>query len=210
VDRRRFLAGSVCLLAAPLAAEAQPAGKVYRIGWLSLSTPAGNADLLAGFREGLQNAGYTEGKSITIELRFADGQAERLSSLALELVGLAVDEIVVTSSQVAAAAKRATATIPIVMISVGDPVGVGLIASLARPGGNITGVSTAQQDFAAKWLQLLHEVAPKASRIGYLEDLNPDAPVTQIFLKAILAAGRTLGVSVQTFSVIRPDDVQSS
>ena len=208
ISRRAFLRTATGgLVAATGAAEAQPPRKIPRIGWLGLTTAAGNADFLAGFREGLQQAGHAEGVSFAIEFRFADGRADRLPGLALELVGLPADAIVVTSSQAAAAAKQATATIPIVMVSVGDPVGVGLIASLARPGGNITGVSTAHEDFAAKWLQLLREVVPKASRIGYLEDLSPNAPITQIFLKAILAAGRTLGVSVQTFSVTKPDDV---
>ena len=207
ISRRAFLWAICGGFLAPLAAEAQPARKVPRIGWLGVPTAAGNADFLAGFREGLQQAGHAEGKSIAIEFRFADGRAERLPGLALELVGLPADAIVVTSAQAAAAAKRATVTIPIVMVSVGDPVGVGLIGSLARPGGNITGVSTAHEDFAAKWLQLLHEAVPKASRFGYLEDLGPNSPITQIFLKEILAAGRTLGVSVQTFSVPTPDDV---
>ena len=209
MDRRAFLAGTgSLLLAAPLTARAQPARKVPRIGWLSLSTAAGNADILAGFREGLQQVGYTEGKSITIEYRFADGRFERVSNLAVELVDLRVDAIVVTGSQAAAAAKQATATIPIVMVSVGDPVGMGFVASLAKPGGNITGLSAAHGDISVKWLELLREVVPKASRIGYLEDLSPNTPITQIFLRRILAAGRSLGVSVQAFSVTRPDDVE--
>ena len=209
MDRRAFLSTVTGgLLAAPLAAEAQPLRKIPRIGWLSLSTQAGNADILAGFREGLQQAGYTEGKNITIEYRFADGRAERLSSLAAELVGLPVDAIVVTGSQATAAAKQATTTIPIVMVSVGDPVGLGFVASLARPGGNITGVSAAHGDIAAKWLELLREVVPRASRIAYLDDFSPNTPITQIFLKQILVAGRSLGVSVQSFSVTKPDDIE--
>jgi putative tryptophan/tyrosine transport system substrate-binding protein len=210
MDRRAFLAGTgAVLLAAPLAAEGQQARKLAQIGWLGLTTRAGNTDLLSGFREGLQHAGYAEGKNIAIELRFADGRAERLPGLAAELVDLPADVIVVTSSQAAAAAKRATMTIPIVMMSVGAAADLGLIASLARPGGNITGVASAHQDFAAKWLQLLYEAVPKAARIGYLEDLSSNAPVTQILLKEILVAGRTLGVSVQTFSVPTPDAVAS-
>ena len=137
------------LLVAPLAADAQQAGKVPRIGWLGLPGQAGNADIIGGFREGLRQLGYTEGKNITIEYRFADGRAERLSNLAVELVGLHVDAIVVTGSQAATAAKHATATIPIVMVSVGDPVAIGLIASLAKPGGNVTGLSAAHGDISA-------------------------------------------------------------
>jgi putative ABC transport system substrate-binding protein len=209
INRRTFLAGTgAVLLAAPLAAEAQPAGKVWRIGWLSLVTAAGNADLLVGFREGLEKAGYTGSKSVAIEFRFADGLAERLPGLAVDLVRLPVDVILVTGSKAAAAAKQATTTIPIVMVSVGDPVGVGFVASLARPGGNITGVSAEQGDIAAKWLQLLHEMVPRVSRFGYLDDLGPDAPVTRIYLKELLAADRALGVSVQAFSVTKPADVK--
>lgn len=206
MDRRAFIAAVAGgLLGAPLSALAQPARGASRIGWLSLSTAAGNADLVGGFREGLQQTDRTEGKTLTIEYRFADGQAERLPNLAVELIGLPVDAIVVTGSQAAVAAKQATATIPIVMAGVGDPVGMGLIASLARPGGNVTGLSAAHGDISAKWLELLREVVPRASRIGYLDDL--ESPVSQIFLRHILAAGRTLGVSVHAFSVTKPNDV---
>jgi putative ABC transport system substrate-binding protein len=209
MDRRAFLATAAgALLTAPLVAEAQPATKVWRIAWLTLAAPAGNADLIGGFGDGLRQLGYKEGTNITIEYRFAEGRAERLSNLAVELVNLHVDAIVVTGSQAAAAAKHATTTIPIVMAGVGDPVGIGLITSLAKPGGNITGLSMAHGDISAKWLELLREVVPRASRIGYLEDLSPNTPITQIFLRQILAAGRSLGVSVQAFSVARPDDVE--
>jgi len=206
VHRRTFLrtvAGS--LLIAPLAAEAQPAGKVYRIGWLGLPGQDANADLVAGFREGLRELGYTEGRNLIIEYRFADGHSERLAPMAAELVGLPVNAIVATSAQAAIAAKRTTATIPIVMVTVGDPVSTGLIASLAKPGGNVTGVSSAHEDFAAKLLGLLREVVPGASRLGYLDDL--DSPVARIFWRNIQLAGRTLGVSVQAFSVTKPDAV---
>ena len=206
MHRRTFLrtvAGS--LLIAPLAAEAQPAGKVYRIGWLGLPGQDANADLVAGFREGLRELGYTEGRNLIIEYRFADGHSERLAPMAAELVGLPVNAIVATSAQAAIAAKRTTATIPIVMVTVGDPVSTGLIASLAKPGGNVTGVSSAHEDFAAKLLGLLREVVPGASRLGYLDDL--DSPVARIFWRNIQLAGRTLGVSVQAFSVTKPDAV---
>jgi putative ABC transport system substrate-binding protein len=199
--------GSVAggLLAAPLAAEAQPAGKVYRIGWLGLPGQDANADLVAGFREGLRELGYTEGRNLIIEYRFADGHSERLAPMAAELVGLPVNAIVATSAQATIAAKRATATIPIVMVTVGDPVSTGLIASLAKPGGNVTGVSSAHEDFAAKLLGLLREVVPGASRLGYLDDL--DSPVARILWRHMQLAGRTLGVSVQAFSVTKPDAI---
>ena len=205
MHRRTFLRTVAGLLIAPLAAEAQPAGKVYRIGWLGLPGQDANADLVAGFREGLRELGYTEGKNLIIEYRFADGHSERLAPMAAELVGLPVNAIVATSAQAAIAAKRTTATIPIVMVTVGDPVSTGLIASLAKPGGNVTGVSSAHEDFAAKLLGLLREVVPGASRLGYLDDL--DSPVARIFWRNIQLAGRTLGVSVQAFSVTKPDAV---
>ena len=195
------------LIALSLTAHAQPTNKVARIGWLGAPGRAANADFIGGFRDGLRQLGYTEGKDISIEYRFADGRMERLPSLTLELVNLHVDAIVVTSSQAATAAKRATTTIPIVMVSVGDPVGAGLVASLARPGGNITGISSAHGDFAAKWLDLLQEVVPKASRIAYLED--PNTPLSQIFFREILGAGRSRGVSVQVFAVSHPDEVEA-
>ena len=196
---------TLALLAASIAVNAQQTG-IPRIGWLGLPSQAANADLVAGFREGLRELGYTEGKNLTIEYRFAEGQVERLAHLAVELVGLPVNAIVVTSAQAAIAVKRATATIPIVLVTVADPVGIGLIASLAKPGGNVTGVSSAHEDISAKWLGLLREVVPRASQIGYLDDLN--SPTVQILLKHIQAAGRTLGVSVQVFSVTKPDDVE--
>lgn len=197
---------ALALLAAPPVAEAQPAKKVPRVGWLGLPRQAANADIIGAFREGLRQLGHTEGQDIAIEYRFADGRAERLSSLAVELVNLDVDAIVVIGSQAATAAKQATTTIPIVMVSVGDPVGTGLVTSLAKPGGNITGLSAGHGDISAKWLELLREVVPRASRFGYLDD--PNSPMAPIFLRQILGAARTLGVSVQVFPVTKPDDVE--
>jgi putative ABC transport system substrate-binding protein len=165
-----ILSLSVVLVAVSFAARAQTMSKMPRIGWLGAPNAAGNADQIQGFRGGLRALGYAEGKDIFVEYRFADGRVERLPSLALELVHLNVDAIVVTGSQAATAAKQATGTIPIVMVGVGDPVAIGLVASLAKPGGNMTGVSAAHGDFSAKWLELLLEVVPKASSIGYLDD----------------------------------------
>jgi len=212
MDRREFIGAFVGLIAGShliaVSVQAQQATKVSRIGWLGLPGQASNADFIEGFRDGLRQIGYTEGKNITIEYRFADGLIDRLPGLAAELVRLQVDAIVVSGSQAASAAKQATATIPIVMVSVGDLVGIGLVASLAKPGGNITGLSAAHGDISVKWFQLLREVVPKASRIAYLDDFSPDAPATQIYLKRVLAAGRTTGVPVQAFSVTKPVDVE--
>ena len=195
----------VAVLAASLSVQAEQAKKTPRIGWLAPTGPSGAADVVAGFRLGLRQHGYTEGNDVHLEYRFADGRAERLPSLALELVKLPVDVIVAGGSQAATAAKQATTTIPIVMVSVGDPVGAGLVASLAKPGGNVTGVSAAHGDIAAKWLELLRQVVPKASHVGYLDD--PNTPLSQIFFREILGAGRSLGVSVQVFAANTPDDV---
>jgi putative ABC transport system substrate-binding protein len=209
IGRRTALALglSVALLSASLGVEAQPARKMPRIGWLGVPGQAGNADFIRGFRDGLRQLGYEEGKDINLEYRFADGRAERLPTLALELVNLHVDAIVVIGGQAATAAKHATTTIPIVMVSVGDPVETGLVASLAKPGGNVTGLSAAHGDMAAKWLDLLREVVPKASRFGYLED--PNTPMSQILFREILGAGRIRGVSVQVFAVNTPDEVET-
>ena len=198
---------SLALVAASLTAEAQPAGRPPRIGFLGAPGKAGNADFIDGLVQGLRQLGYTEGKSITIEYRFAEGHTERLPKLALELVSLRVDAIVVIGSQAATAARQATRTIPIVMVSVGDPVGVGLVSSLAKPGGNVTGLSAAHGDIAARWLGLLREAVPMASRFGYLDD--PNSPMSPIFLREVLNAGRKLGVSVTFFPVLKTDDVEA-
>lgn len=204
--RREFIVavGGV-LVGGPQFALAQPAPKMVRIGWLSLAAPAGNEDYLAGFRRGLQQLGYVEGRNLAIEYRFASGFTDRLETQAAELAKLGVSAIVVAGSQAAEAAKRATATIPIVMAGVGDPVGVGLVASLNRPGGNVTGLSFAHADTAAKWLELLHDVAPKATRFAYLEDVS--ATIAKIFVREIERAAQSLGVSLKVYAVTRPDEV---
>jgi putative ABC transport system substrate-binding protein len=142
MKRRAFLGTLAgCLLAAPLAAEAQQAGKVPRIGYLGLTSPSDRPPLLDAFRQGLRELGWVEGQNIVIDYRFAEGRFDRLPALAAELVRLKVDIIVSGGTQGVTAAKNATEAIPIVMITVRDPIGTGLIASLARPGGNVTGMS---------------------------------------------------------------------
>src|SRR5262249_44253888 len=140
MDRRAFIATAAALLAAPLAAEAQP-GKMYRIGYLSIAPAAAAAHLREAFRDGLRERGYVEGQNLILEFRSAEGQAARLPGLARELAGLPVDVLVVWTMLAAQAAKQATTTIPIVVPIVGDPVECGLVASLARPGGNLTGMA---------------------------------------------------------------------
>jgi putative ABC transport system substrate-binding protein len=148
--------------------EAQQPGKVFRIGYLDASTASGMAVLVDAFRQELSKLGWIEGKNITIEYRFAEQKNERLPELAVELVGLKVDLIVVGGTPEALAAKKATTTIPIVMASVADPVGEGLVASLARPGTNVTGLSTLATELNTKRLEILKDTVPKLGRVGLL------------------------------------------
>jgi putative ABC transport system substrate-binding protein len=156
-------------------AEAQQTGKIFRIGFLDGSTASGIAVLVKAFLQELGKLGWIEGKNITIEYRFADQKNERLPELAGDLVRLKVDLIVVSGTVVALAAKSATTTIPIVMASGGDPVGAGLVASLARPGGNVTGFSTLSPDLNTKRLEILKDAVPKLTRVGLLR--QPEASI---------------------------------
>ena len=204
IGRRAFLAGSLSLVAAPRASEAQQAGRVYRIGYLSPSSPSDPESLaspfgergLAAFRQGLRDLGYVEGQNFAIEGRWAEGKFERLPNLAAELVRLKVDVIVSVVTQATLAAKNATRTIPIVLVAAGDPVGSGLIASLARPGGNVTGPSAMYADLAGKQLELLKETVPRVSRVAVL--WNPANAAWQAqMLKATQVAAPALGLRVQ-------------
>jgi putative ABC transport system substrate-binding protein len=186
------------LLVAPPTAEAPPAGMIPRVGALVLGLPDRGLD---PFRQGLQDLGYVEGKNILIEERFAEGKAERLPALAAELVGLKVDVIVAYAFQAARAAKQATQTIPIVMVSVGrDPVAAGLVESLARPGGNVTGLVDLGTELHGKRLELLKEVVPLGSRVAVLVDA---AALGQRLLQMHEAepAARALGWTVQAWEV---------
>jgi putative tryptophan/tyrosine transport system substrate-binding protein len=207
MDRRRFLLTSLAgAFAAPVGAEAQRVGKVYRIGYLAVTAPTrGTLPLWEAFQEGLREAGYVDGQNIVIERRYSEGKAERFPDLASEFVRLQVDVIVVTSTPAAKAAKQATGTIPIVMVNVGDPVGSGLIASLARPGGNVTGLSS-QSEYGGKALQLLYEVAPGASRIAVLWD--PSNPPHLRTLKDVEASAQALRVEVRPYPVRTFDELE--
>src|SRR5499433_3953913 len=162
------LSFGVMLLAFCLSVDAQQPGKIFRIGYLENSTASGSAVLLDAFRQELSKLGWIEEKNITIEYRFAEQKNERLPELAADLVRLKVDLIVVTSSGPALAAKKATTTIPIVMTTSADPVGEGLVASLARPGGNVTGLSTLAAELNTKRLEILKDAVPKLARVGLL------------------------------------------
>ena len=154
-------------------AEAQQPGKIFRIGFLDQSTASGSAVLVEAFRQELSKLGWIEGKNIAIEYRFAEQKPERLPELAAELVRLKVDLIVVSGGPTALAAKKATTTIPIVMTSAADPVGAGLVASLARPGGNVTGLSGLAPELNTKRLEILKDAIPKLARVGLLR--QPEA-----------------------------------
>jgi putative ABC transport system substrate-binding protein len=156
------------LFALYLPVEAQRPTKIFRIGFLDPSTASGSAVLVDAFRHELNKLGWIEGKNITVEYRFAEQKLERLPDLAADLVRLKVDLIVVTGTPQALAAKKATTTLPIVMANVGDPVGAGLVASLARPGGNITGLSNLGTELNTKRLEILKDAVPKLARVGLL------------------------------------------
>lgn len=192
---------ALALLAAFSAAEAQQPGKVPRIGYLSLASDTGIArDYLAAFRDGLRALGHVDGANIVIEPRHADGRRERLPELAGELIRLKVDVLVTFGS--ASAAKQATNTVPIVFIVEPDPVGTGLVASLAHPGGNITGISDSHADLVPKRLELLKEVVPRATRVGVL--LNPANHNAPSQLKTAQDAGPALGLTVVPVEVKGP------
>jgi putative ABC transport system substrate-binding protein len=190
---------ALSLILAPLAAEAQPAGKIARIGILRAGSPPD--PYVEAFRQGLRELGYVEGRNISIEYRWTDGKDERLPGLAADLVRLKVD-VIVASASAALAAKHATTAIPIVMPVTTDPIGAGLVASLARPGGNVTGLATLTEEMAGKWLELVREALPRVSRVAALWD--PATSAGQ--LRASEVAARSLGVRLQTLTVRRPDD----
>jgi putative ABC transport system substrate-binding protein len=209
MDRRAFigtLAGG--LLAAPLAAEAQPAGKVRRIGYFDAASSSTNPDLTDAFRDQMRQLGYVEGKNLVIEYRWADGKYDRLPDLAADLVGLRVDVIVTVGDPVILAAKEATTTIPIVMASVGDPVGRGFVASLARPGGNITGVSNLAVALSGKWLEILREAVPRLSQVAILRNgANPTHPLFWIEADKV---AKGLGLKLQSSEVRTPEDIDTA
>jgi putative ABC transport system substrate-binding protein len=205
--RALVLVVALALFVMPSAVPAQPAEKVYRIGYLTIgSAPASGTYTppLEGFRQQLRELGWVEGRNIVIEYRFADGRAERLPPLAAELVRLKVDLIYANPTPAALAAKKATSTIPIVGTSLTEPVAVGLVSSLARPGGNVTGVSYAfDMNIFGKQLELLKDVAPKARRVAVLADPT-SGPTYPRMLEATTTAGKSLGLDLQVLEVRQP------
>ena len=195
---------AVLLLAAPLSASAQQPGKVYRIGMLETIAASLNAANLQAFRQELRALGYVEGQNLAIEYRSAEGKAERFPELAAELVRLQVDLVVTRGTPAAIAAKKATATMPIVMAASGDPIGAGLVPNLARPGGNVTGLSSVMTELAGKRLELLREVFPTFSRVALL--WNPTNPAARNDWREADAAARALGVMPSSLEVRKSED----
>ena len=211
MERRSFIsAATLSLLAAPLAAEAQPAGKVPRIGFLVAASASDSAYArwIETFRQGLRDLGYVEGRNIVIEYRYAGEKYERLPGLAAELVRLKVDVIVSHGTPGPLAAKQVTSAIPIVMTSAGDPVASGLVSSLARPGGNVTGLSLMVPELGGKRLQLLKEILPGLSRVAVL--WNAANPYASLVVREMEATATTLGVQLQSLVVRGPDDFEGA
>ena len=205
MKRREFITLLGGAAAWPLAARAQQAGKIHKVGYLSPSLPSVYSPLLF---DDLRELGWFEGKNVTFEYRFAENRLERLPELAAELVRLNVDVIVAVGTLGPLAAKRATTTIPIVMLSAGDPLGTGLVDSLARPGGNVTGMSLMVPDLGGKRLELLKELLPRLSRVAVL--WNAANPYPAIVFKETQAAGRKLGIEVHSLEVRGPDDLDGA
>jgi putative ABC transport system substrate-binding protein len=207
--RREFilLTGSAALCS--FSADAQQAGRVTRIGYLGVTSPSDRPPLLDTFRQRLRQLGWIEGHNIVIDYRFAEGRLDRLPELAAELVRLNVDVIVSLGTQGVTAARNATKTIPIVMIGVRDPVGIGLIASLARPGGNVTGVSgSAGLEIVAKQLELLKETVPEIRHVAILS--NPANAYHQLAINELNVAAQSLGVQLQLLEAQGPNEFDSA
>ena len=205
MDRRTFLCGlTLGSLASPLAAEAQSAGKVPLIGYVGNSSPSLEPRLLGAFRDGLRNLGYVEGQNIRIEYRWAEGRYERFPDFMAELVRLRVEVIVVAGTPATLAARRATNAIPIVMAVIGDALETGVVPSLARPGGNVTGLSTVVPELEGKRLELLKQALPKLSRLAVLA--NPANPFVAVAWRQTQRAAETLHIKLQRVDVRQPEE----
>jgi putative ABC transport system substrate-binding protein len=195
------------LLLTAVPARAQQTGKVTRIGFLIASSPAAMAPRMDAFRQGLREIGYVEGKNIIIERRHAEGKSDRLPALAAELVSLKVDVIVTSGPTATRPAKGATSTIPIVMTFDDDPIGSGFVASLARPGGNITGLSTLSPEISGKQLELLKEIVPRLGRVAVFGTSTREGTAQN--LKGMELAAAAFGVKLQNVDVLDPKDIET-
>jgi putative ABC transport system substrate-binding protein len=208
VLRRSFLLGTASLAAAPLAAWAQPPGKAMRIGRLSPLSAETDKPFMDSFRQALEGLGWVEGRTFTLVSRFAEGQPDRLPALAAALVQDGVDLILVGSNPGALAARNATHTVPIVMVTTGDPIGGGIVTSLAHPGGNLTGVTALGGALSAKRLEALKGAVPGVQRVAVL--VNPVAPYTEPFLKEREAAARDLRLKLQVLEARTRDELSAA
>ncbi len=203
IRQARLIAAALALLTAPLAAEAQPTGKVYRIGWLS--TRLGVDAYVDAFRESLRELGYREGENLMIDFWFAGGKAERVGPLVAELVALKPNVIVANGNQVITAAKAATSTIPIVAPWMLDPAGTGLVVSLARPGGNLTGLTfDISPEQGAKRLELLKEVLPNVSQVAII--WNPNLPGSEGYWRELRKLAPAMNLTLRSVEVRGPGD----
>ena len=205
IGRRELLAALGGVAAWPLASRAQQPAKVPTIGFLVAGTPSSHRQWVAAFVQRLRELGWIEGRTVAIEYRYGEGRSGRFAEIAAEFVALKVDVIVTSATVPALAAKQATSTIPIVVAAANDPVGTGLVASLARPGGNVTGFSLQVTDLAGKRLELLREILPTLRRLGILADtVNPGAVLE---MHEVQAMALTLGMEVAAPDVQRPEDI---
>jgi putative ABC transport system substrate-binding protein len=206
MKRRDFIILLGGATAWPLVARAQ--GRIPRVGFMGNSTAALEVNLVDSFREGLRELGYEEGRNIAIEYRWADGRYERFAALVAELIAAKVDVIVTAGTPAALAVKKATSTVPLVMVAVGDPVGTGLVPSLARPDGNLTGLSSVAPDLEGKRLELLREIVPSVSRIAvFINSVNPFHATS---MRQAQSAGKTLGIKVQQYDIRKSEDLDGA
>jgi putative ABC transport system substrate-binding protein len=203
--RREFIALLGGAAAWPVVARAQQPGKLPTIGFLGSTTLLAESQRLAAFVHRLRELGWIEGRNVAIEVRWAEGRTERFAGIAAELVRLKVDVILTHNTPTVLAAKQATSVIPIVFAAAGDPVGTGVVASLARPGGNVTGLSTQSGDLGAKRLELLREVVPGLRRLAIMG--NVGAPNAVLEMDEVQAAARTLGLEVAALEIQRAEDI---
>jgi putative ABC transport system substrate-binding protein len=199
---------AVLLFAAPFAVEAQPAGRVYSIGVVFPSTQTAAARNNEAFTQALRERGHVEGQNVMLERRYGEGRAERIGEIAAELVRTKVDVIVAATDQAVAVVKRQTRSIPIVMVGASDPVGTGFVASLARPGGNITGTSRMSPELSAKRLELLREAVPLLSRVAVM--WNPDVRGALLDFKELEGPARSLRLQLQSVEVTHADGLASA
>jgi putative ABC transport system substrate-binding protein len=207
MNRRAFIiVANWSMLVVPLSLEAQPPPKVAKIGLLTPSSPAGSGHLVEAFRQGFRELGYIEGKTFVLQARYGDGKSERLSELARELVRWKADVIVTSTDVATAAVRRQTRTMPIVMALSTDPVGTGFVASLARPGGNVTGLSNITAELSGKRLELLKEAVPGLARVAFL--WNPDVRGAVLDYKETEERARSLRLELRSLEVYTAEDLE--